>query len=59
MKLSLIQHLVCPQCGTKMYIEGGHRGARDFVRGTLLCLGNAHKYEIDRGVPVLIPPGTF
>jgi len=42
-----------------MYIEGGYRGARDFIRGTLLCLGNAHKYEIDRGVPVLIPPGTF
>jgi len=58
MKSSLIQHLVCPQCGSGMYIEGGHRGVRDFVQGTLLCLGNTHKYEIDRGVPVLVPPDT-
>ena len=30
----------------------------DISSGTLLCQDGRHKYEIDRGVPVLVPPDT-
>lgn len=59
MKLSLLSHLTCPQCGaTMMYVPGTHQGEGDISQGTLLCNDGVHAYAIDKGVPILVPPGT-
>jgi len=61
-KLSLLSHLACPQCGNKMRVNshevvmGTCRSADDISQGVLFCHFMHHSYEIVKGVPVLIPP---
>lgn len=56
MKLSLLPHLICPQCGDALYVQDTHWKGDDIHHGSLICHKHTHKYEIDGGVPILVPP---
>jgi len=54
MRTSLLEYLVCPQCGDKLYLETSHVKDGEVYHGSLKCHQGVHEYEIDRGVPVLL-----
>lgn len=51
MKMSLLPHLVCPQCKSKLYLDTSHLKNGEIYHGMLRCHENDHHYEIDGGVP--------
>lgn len=55
MKMSLLPHLVCPQCGGALRIDVPRAENEEVYRGRLHCDREEHRYEIDGGVPVLLP----
>ena len=60
MKASLLPHLICPQCGDALCVKNTRwNGWGDIGAGVMLCQTGEHKYEIDRGVPALIPSNVI
>ncbi len=61
MKSSLVPHLVCPQCRSPIRITDDitrYTARLGVNQGVLSCF-KGHEYKIVRGVPILIPLGTF
>lgn len=55
----LLDHLVCPACGSRFELEAeaaeSSDGDREIRDGLLRCGGGDHRYPIVRGIPRLLP----
>ena len=58
MKLSLLNHITCPRCQSKLYLGRSINRHDEVFHGTLQCQDEGHVFAIDNGVPDFLSPET-
>ena len=51
MKITLLEHLACPDCAGDLLLRDAKMAGDDVAAGALCCAGCARAFPIDRGVP--------
>jgi uncharacterized protein YbaR (Trm112 family) len=52
----LMEILACPVCKGELILKVTKEGAGEILEGTLHCKACNHTYEIQDGIPNLLPP---
>jgi len=56
MKADLLKFLACPSCKKGLELEAGKSSKGEIMEGTLSCTTCGNSYEIENGIPILLPP---
>ena len=51
MKLSILEHLVCPSCRSKLNLKTNSKIKNEIREGTLSCTKCSDKFKISKGIP--------
>ena len=51
MKISILEHLVCPSCRSELKLKTKKRTKNEINEGTLICTKCNDKFKISRGIP--------
>ena len=51
MKISILDHLVCPSCHSELKLKTKKRIKNEIIDGTLICTKCNDKFKISRGIP--------
>ncbi len=51
MKLSILEHLVCPSCRSELKLRIKSKTKNEINEGTLICTKCSDKFKISRGIP--------
>ena len=58
MKLSILDHIVCPTCRSSFKLKIKSKSKNEVKEGTLICIKCSDKFKISKGIPRFVVDQT-